>query len=143
MGSAEFVSQFIQAREQAGLSQKELAKLSKISRQTITNWEGARPPKKSLPFKELNAVVAVFRARELRVTALQFLATFGYDVTTEGVRDEEEAVLLEAFHDATGPEQRAARGALGLTRELHRTELPESLRRQAARGRQDRQEIQG
>lgn len=142
MSVQEFVQLLINCREAAQLTKKELAQLSKVSRQTLTNWEGTRPPSKGVPARELNALVRVFRSRNVHVTALSFLKAYGYEILIEGTEDPEVAVVLEAYLTATDRPKELAHLALGLGEPQQTTRRGSTLSRLGETDRQDRQGTQ-
>lgn len=74
----------------------------------------------------------------LPISVLALVRAMGFDVTFDGIQDEEEVALLEAFRAASVRERRAARAVLGLPAGRPPSEGGRSLRRQAAMDRQDR-----
>lgn len=108
MGAKEFSRLLTRCRLEANLSKKELAAEGGVSRQMLTNWEVVRPPETAVPFKELNGLVAALRSHGVRISALDFLGAFGYDVAAEEVRNEQESSLLKLFRQVPPRYQRAA-----------------------------------
>ena len=92
MGFEQFSRLLTTARQRAGLTKAELAeRLGIISRQSITNWEGVRPPKRGITPEEVNAL-----SKALDVSVLDLVTALGYAVKFEGIADEAEAALLVA-----------------------------------------------
>lgn len=106
-----------------------------MERKTYSNIETGRT-------KTIKPKVAAALTEVLPVTGLQIVQALGYEVAFEGIRDEEEVALLEAFRLASDPARRAVRGALGLPPERPPSEHGRSLRRLAAMARQDRRGTQ-
>ncbi len=138
MGFEQFSRLLTNARQRAGLTKVELAeRLGIISRQSITNWEGVRPPKRGITPEEVNAL-----SKALQVSVLDLVTALGYDVKFEGIADEAEAALLEAYRQLLPAQQQMLRAAAGLSSGLPQaSELP-SLHRLADTGSQDRREAQ-
>ncbi len=136
MGFEQFSSLLTTARQRAGLTKAELAgRLGSISRQSITNWEGVRPPKRGITPEEVNAL-----SEALEVSVLDLVTALGYDVKFEGIADEAEAALLEAYRQLLPVQQQMLRAAAGLSSGLPPTsELP-SIHRLADTGSPDRPE---
>ena len=138
MGFEQFSRLLTNARQRAGLTKVELAeRLGIISRQSITNWEGVRPPKRGITPEEVNAL-----SKALQVSVLDLVTALGYDVKFEGIADEAETALLEAYRQLLPAQQQMLRAAAGLSSGLPQaSELP-SLHRLADTGSQDRREAQ-
>ena len=130
MGFEHFSQLLTSARERAGLTKAELAeRVGIISRQSITNWEGVRPPKRGITPAEVNAL-----SKALDISVLDLVMALGYDVTFEGIADEAEAALLEAYRRLLPVQQQMLRAAAGLSSGLPpASELP-SLHRLADTG---------
>ncbi len=138
MGSEQFSRLLTNARQRAGLTKAELAdRLGIISRQSITNWEGVRPPKRGITPDEVNAL-----SKALDVSVLDLVTALGYEVKFEGIADEAEAALLQAYRQLLPVQQQMLRAAAGLSSgSLPASELP-SLRRLADTGSPGRPETQ-
>ena len=138
MGFEQFSRLLTNARQRAGLTKAELAdRLGIISRQSITNWEGVRPPKRGITPDEVNAL-----SKALDVSVLDLVTALGYEVKFEGIADEAEAALLQAYQQLLPVQQQMLRAAAGLSSgSLPASELP-SLRRLADTGSPGRPETQ-
>lgn len=79
----------------------------------------------------------------LGISVLEIVRSMGFEIAFEGIRDEEDAVVLAAYQEASDDRRRIARSALGLDQARTNDGRLESLRRLAATDRQDRQETQG
>ena len=138
MGFEQFSRLLTNARQRVGLTKAELAdRLGIISRQSITNWEGVRPPKRGITPDEVNAL-----SKALDVSVLDLVTALGYEVKFEGIADEAEAALLQAYRQLLPVQQQMLRAAAGLSSgSLPASELP-SLRRLADTGSPGRPETQ-
>lgn len=75
----------------------------------------------------------------LPVTVRQIVKALGFTLAFDGIADEEEPEILEAWRDAQDGQRLAVRGALLLPVRQPAGEDGRSLRRQLATGRQDHQ----
>lgn len=93
--------------------------------------------------KSIKPDVANELPKILPVTVLQIVHALGYEVAFEGIGDEAEVALLEAYRQASAPARRAARAALDLPPDSPPSSQGRSLRRLAAMDRQEDQGSQG
>lgn len=78
----------------------------------------------------------------LPVSVLELVRAIGYDVRFEGIKDEADAVLLQAYQEASDETQRIVRLALGLEVPPPPSGRDRSFRRLAETDRQDRRGTQ-
>lgn len=124
------------AREREGLTQADLAERLGIERTMVSQLELGRP-KKPIEPTVVNRLATI-----LNLSVLEMVIALGYDVRFDGIEDEEEVALLEAYRGSEPALKQASRAVLGLPGSWQSgTDLP-SLRRLAATGRRDRQETQ-
>lgn len=124
------------AREAKGLRQEDIGRALGVDRSMIGKWENGQIKRPVAP-DDVNRL-----AELLDVPVLQWVIALGYDVRFEGIADEADAVLLEAYQQASDAQREVVRIALGLER-LPATSGPgRSLRRLAEMDRQDHQGTQ-
>lgn len=105
----------------AGFSKKELAERSNISRQSITNWEGVRPPEAGIDADQLNRLSAALRGTEGEYPVAEMLVDLGYRFRPLAVEDEKQESLLRQFRVA--PPYVQAQALAGLRAALRDLEI--------------------
>ena len=124
------------ARERLGRLQEDVADHLGVDRSLVSQWErGDR--KRPVSVDDVNGLAGF-----LGISVLALVTALGYDVRFEGIRDEADAVLLEAYQEASAEQRRVVRLALGLEQQQPMTQRGRSLRRLAATDRRDRRETQ-
>lgn len=124
-------------RRRLDLLQKDVAERVGMTRETYSQLETGRRKEPVTPdqAKKLSAL--------LEISMAEIVTAMGYELAFDGVEDEAEVALLQAYREASEPARLAARAALGLPAAQPPEGLGRSLRRLAARDRQDRRETQG
>lgn len=125
-----------QQRRRLGLLQKDVAERVGMTRETYSQLETGRRKEPVTPdqAKRLSLL--------LEISMAELVTAMGYELSFDGVEDEAEVALLQAYREASVPSRLAARAALGLPVRQPDEGLGRSLHRLAAMDRRDRQESQ-
>lgn len=107
-----------------------------MTRETYSQLETGRRKEPVTPdqAKKLSAL--------LEISMAELVTAMGYELSFDGIEDEAEVALLQAYREASDPARLAARAALGLPAPPPPEGLGRSLRRLAATDRRDRRETQ-
>lgn len=125
-----------QHRKRLGLLQKDVAERVGMTRETYSQLETGRRKEPVTPDQ------ATKLSRLLEISMAELVTAMGYALAFDGVEDEAEVALLQAYREASDPARLAARAALGLPFPPPPEGLGRSLRRLAATDLQDRREAQ-
>src|SRR5688572_18136834 len=120
-----------QHRKRLDLLQKDVAERVGMTRETYSQLETGRRKEPVTPDQ------ATKLSQLLESSMAELVTAVGYEGALDGIEDEAEVALLEAYRQASEPARLAARAALGLPFPPPPEGLGRSLRRLAATDLQD------
>lgn len=127
--------QTLNQRTGRAFTQAALAETVGVSRETISAIENGE-------IQTASPELAEGLERVLGISALEVVRAMGYQIAFEGIEDEEDVALLQAYRSASDERRDIARAALQLGPVPPSDGRLDGLRRLVATGRQGRRETQ-